>query len=177
MKNKIITVSILLLGMTACGNQNDATENQQSQTTTLLQAAKQIATQVSNPSPTAIKAVARLGDNEYQYSTVFCLDLGSSLATSAVLSDREDSSKPEITVKPPSESYGSNGSVMFDFRNKDVRTIWQLETGKVSKKDNGYTASGMLRGKLMVTQPNGNDKPMPMEGEDLKPFEVEITCS
>ncbi len=176
MKNKIITVLTLLLSMTGCDNQNDATENQQSQTTTVLQAAKQIATQVSNPNPTVIKAVARLGDNEYQYSTVLCLDLGSSLATSAVLSDREDSSKPEITVKPPSESYGANGSVMFDFRKTDVRTIWQLETGKVSKKDNGYTASGMLRGKLMVTQPNGNDKPMPMEDVDLKPFEVDVTC-
>jgi hypothetical protein len=174
MKNKIITVSILLLGMTGCDNQSDDVANQQSQTTTVLQTAKQIATQVSNP--TAIKAVARLGDDEYQYTTVFCLDLGSSLATSAVLSNREDSSKPEITVKPPSQSHGANGSVLFDFRKTDVRTIWQLETGKVSKTDNGYTASGMLRGKRMVTQPNGNDKPMPMEDVDLKPFEVDVTC-
>jgi hypothetical protein len=34
----------------------------------------------------------------------------------------------------------------------------------------------MLRGKRMVTQPNGNDKPMPMEDVDLKPFEVDVTC-
>ncbi len=173
MKNKMITALILLLSLTGCNNENDDSANQQSQAKTVLQAAKQITTQVSNPTATAVKATARLGDKEYQYATVFCIP---GMLSSAILSDRQNDLKPEITVAPSAAGNLSKGRVTFDFRKTGERRLWQLETGEVNQKDNGYTASGMLRGKRMVTQPNGNHKSMPLEGEDLKPFEVDITC-
>ncbi len=173
MKNKLITTFILSFCLAGCNDNSDDTVNEQLQTNAVLQATEQIATQLSNPAATTIKATARLGDKEYQYATVFCIG---GMLSSTILSDRQDDIKPEITVAPFAAGNLSKGRVTFDFRKTGERILWQLETGKVSKTDNGYTASGMLRGKRMVTQPNGNDKPMPMEDVDLKPFEVDVTC-
>ena len=61
-----------------------------------------------------------------------------------------------------------SNTASIQFRSTDRDELWPLHEGSVSKESDLFQASGTVKGKRMVTQPDGTLKSQPLDGDDVK---------
>ncbi len=127
--------------------------------------------------PTTAHAELALGDESFDFDSVTCI--GTSMAT-AVAADRANrDGYPTVTLKTFDLSMTGgvdSNTASIQFRSTDRDELWLLHEGSVSKESDLFQASGTVKGKRMVTQPDGTLKTQPLDGDDVKPFRVRIEC-
>lgn len=172
-----ILLVIMVFTLFACSDGSDVSNTGSIDTDEITQKTKKPS---RTRRATVIEATASLGDDEYQFDKVFCV--GGFIQRIALTDTRNvlanDFPQIVMTVYKKSDSSGVfRGTVSFDFRNADGgRVLWKLDSGEVIKDGKKFSAQGVLRGSRMVTQDDGSDKPMPLTGESLKPFQVQGEC-
>ena len=118
-----------------------------------------------------------LGDESFAFDSITCV--GTTMAT-AVAADRANrDGYPTVTLKTFDLSMTGgvdSNTASIQFRSTDRDELWLLHEGSVSKESDLFQASGTVKGKRMVTQPDGTLKTQPLDGDDVKPFRVRIEC-
>ena len=118
-----------------------------------------------------------LGDEVYDLDSITCI--GTSMAT-AVAKDRADrDGYPTVTLKTfdPAMTGGiDSNTASIQFRDSTRNELWVLDEGSVSRDGNSFHALGTAKGNLMVTQPDGTQKPQPLTGVSSLPLQATIAC-
>lgn len=128
--------------------------------------------------PMTARADLALGGESFDFDSITCI--GTSMAT-AVAADRANrDSYPTVTLKTfdLAMTGGVNSNTAsVQFRGSSRDELWLLHDGEVERDGDVFKASGTLKGKRMQTQPDGKLKSQPLDGDDIKPFDVNIKCS
>jgi len=123
------------------------------------------------------KASLTIGDESFDFDSITCI--GTTMAT-AVAADRANrDGYPTVMLKTFDLSMTGgvdSNTASIQFRSTDRDELWPLHEGSVSKESDLFQASGTVKGKRMVTQPDGTLKSQPLDGDDVKPFRVRIEC-
>jgi hypothetical protein len=118
-----------------------------------------------------------LGDESFDFDSITCI--GTTMAT-AVAADRADrDGYPTVTLKTFDLSMTGgmdSNTASIQFRSTTRSELWVLNEGSVEKEGDVFRASGTVKGKRMVTQADGTLKSQPLDGEDIRPFDVNIEC-
>ncbi len=122
------------------------------------------------------QAQIMLGGEVLEANLVTCLP---GMGASAIATNNIDpNGLPTAQLKVYSEAYGgvslNTASILYDAATG--RQFWQLHEGSISKEGKTFAASGTLKGVSHIEQNDGTMKSVPLDGNDIKPFQITIDC-
>lgn len=167
---RLATACMAILGLASCN------DNAPSSTARSRPAAETMAVDSSSEHSTR-KTTFSLGQKSYGLDVVICF--GTSMATITASDSQQRSESPVVSIKiyDPAMSGGysiNTFSALFD--NSEIAEHWILHEGIVEKSGNTITASGTLKGSLLLPNDDGTRRSMPMEEGGELPFEARIQC-
>ncbi len=145
-----------------------------------------------NPAPNAVTQAATaqppsqsqpprgtlsIGDDSYGFDTVTCIGMNPATGIATDRANRDN--YPTVTLKVFDATLSGGeviNTVSVQFRSESRDELWLLQDGDVEKDGKIFEASGTLKGRRMVTQPNGTLKSAPFADNDLRPFHAQLQC-
>ena len=127
---------------------------------------------------TKSKATANIvfGEQTYQLDQVVCIRGPMASAVAYDSQNRKDF--PVVDIKTFSEAFGgpASNSTSIQIETPTGKQLWQLHEGEVENSEKKFTASGTLQGMRLEPLADGNLKPVPLKGNNIKPFNITVKC-
>ena len=166
-----IVATSLLLFQVACGAE------QEGPAMAIAGSESETVTAEAGNTPKKTHSLVRLGDEAYEFDRVTCI--GTNPATGIATDRANRDHYPTVTLKV-FDAELSGGEVIntasVQFRSDTRDELWLLQDGDVEKNGRTFKASGTVKGRRMVTQPNGTLKSAPFADNDLRPFHAQLQC-
>ena len=118
-----------------------------------------------------------LGNDTYDLNVVLCMGTTTTTVTASDSQSRSDYPVVAVKIYDPAMSGGmSINTASAIFERDGYGEHWKLHEGLVERNGDVVTASGTLKGNLLLPKPDGTRESAPLEGDDVLPFAIRIEC-